>query len=462
MNPEAQRSMSTLTTNPEKLGLLEQLETTGYYPVGLPPRQTTVGELYAKSDDATQLMKALSKHVGGSPVLLIGDQESNIYRSLLHQAQKFSPQSETSQAKLREEARRRARLIAKKDQAFYQGLQDFLESSGETHRRVPVGVMSELLDPTAFTELCAQVQTCILEDPKLAAQCFEAIPKRHLKKTSRKKSYTELTDGQREDVILMMDYVFQQIAHGLCFQSTKWGHANESAYDELTRQVASHLGLSCPQFERLPLQDAEGISPYRTVLQKTQKAASKVLSGDQNIAGLASPDFEAIYEGAHLGELSLFEAVQAADRETQNYHAEADRLMLDFRRTQAIYHASFRHAETEDVRQLLKAQYAKELFMMLGRSPFSPKYSDLVQKSGLAQWIDKGMTLEEATQDSELPFECYRKEGESDADYGLRYLASLLCSIGLHVPGLGRKGFHYIACEEICDLAQESQRQAVA
>lgn len=397
-----------------------------YYGMGLSPYQLDPKDPYAKSEDAFALIKSLRQRSHGNTFLLVANSYSNILAN--------SP-GETPQ-----EAQEKANRLARADQILYEAIQDVLEEQGDTSERVPVQIMSDMLDDQKFSALMYRLTTLIQTNSMFAEAVYSCVPESFRPRKHTRKSLTELTTLPGDHIRKMyqrMDYVLQQIAQVLLLKGRKLGHIKETSYNAVTVFAAELLNIPTVglSFEQMDPEGANGTVPYRTIHQNIGQIRAGVISVETD-----------------LGMLKNSYLFRESERDTEYNAAQNHVATMDL-----LYQKMLARAEP-DLQPAIKFRYVREMILTLIHGP-EPVYKYIFKKSNITEVLSGTMTLEAfETYKSPLPFHCTpRGENEASESYFIRLVNALLHNDGPVISGLRQTGIQYKMCEKIHQLAEQQR-----
>jgi len=395
-----------------------------YYGMGLAPYQIDPTDPFAKSKDIFELIKALRQRSKGNTYILVANSYSNVLAN--------SPGASL------QEGQDMANRLARVDQILYEAVQDVLENQGDSGRRIPVHIMSDLIDGQKFSALMYRLTTLIRTNPVFAEAVYACVPESFRPKKHAKKTLSELAKLPGDNMVKMyqrMDYVLQQIAQVLLLKGKKLGHAKENAYNDVAIFAASLLDISTASlsFEQLDLQDASGTVPYRTVRQCISQIREGIISAETDLG--------------MLSECWLFRETELDEK----YDAAQEHVST----MDLLYREMLIRADA-DLQPTIKFRYVREMICTLIHGP-EPVYAYIFSKSGVLDVINGSMSLDDfEKQNYELPFLCTpRGEDEPKESYFIRFVDALLHNDGPMIPGLRQTGIQYKMCEKIHQLAEQ-------
>lgn len=394
-----------------------------YYPVGLSPYQLDPTDPYAKTTDMFALIKALRARSHGKTHLLV----ANPYSNILANASEATPQI----------AQEKAHRLARADQILYEAIQDVLEEQGDTSERIPVQIMSEIIDDEKFSAMMYRLTTLVQSNRMFAEAVYVCVPENFRPRAHRTKTLAQLSNLPGDHMRKMyqrMDYVLQQIAQVLLLNGRKLGHIKETSYNAVTVFAADLLDISTVglSFEQMDPQGASGTVPYRTIHQNIGQIREGIISVETDLGMLSESwlfreeEFDGKYNAA------------------QKHVATMDLL---YRKMLARSNA--------DLEPAIKFRYVREMILTLIHGP-EPVYQFIFEESGILNVLNGSMTIEEFEHHvSLLPFQCAsRKPNEAPESYFIRFVDALLHHDGPVITGLRQIGIQYKMCEKIHQLAE--------
>lgn len=394
-----------------------------YYPVGLSPYQLDPIDPYAKTTDIFALIKSLRQRSRRNTFLLV----ANPYSNILANSSEATP----------EEAQRKAHRLARADQILYEAIQDVLQEQGDRHERIPVQIMSEMIDEQKFSALMYRLTTLMQSNSMFAEAVYSCVPENFRPRAHRTKTFTELAALPGNHIRKMyqrMDYVLQQIAQVLLLKGRKLGHIRETSYNAVTIFAADLLGISTDglSFEQLDPEGASGTIPYRTVAQGVDEIRTGIISAETGLG--------------MLKESYLF---REEERDTEYSAAQKHVATMGL-----LYKKMLARSKNTDLEPAIKFRYVREILLTLIHGTH-PVYAFLCEEAGISEVLNGTISLEEFEQRTcLLPFTCdARKPNEALEEYFIRYVNALIHHHGPKTPDLGEKGIQAEMCDKIYELS---------
>ncbi|PIQ77602.1 hypothetical protein COV82_03585 [Candidatus Peregrinibacteria bacterium CG11_big_fil_rev_8_21_14_0_20_46_8] len=421
---------------------VEAIRNGEYYPIGLMPRQIDLIDPFTRTTDVVALLRTLRARQHGFTHAVVANPFANIRFELRRNEKE---QSSDADYLIEREAMSRARLLAEYDRILYESIQDVLDADPhEAGRRVPVLVMSDLVDDNLFRATVDRVWDLCRSDEFFAEKIYSCVPESMRPKKHKKMNLAELKalPGQSfHNAWGRMDYVVHQIAYVALIGGKKLGHAREQDYDQITFEVAQRLGFRQYDlsFEEMPVAEARREVPYAAVTMQSAAIQNDALGVMRSLQPLHPPEGQFDYDMAR---------------------AQMDYLRSEIEFSSQVYVQMLRRCNELQIDDNLKGQLleaiifraVREAVFSLSNSPY-PWWRFIFHESGLLKFLKRRMTIEEFENSAPLlPFRCERLRDESAESFMARFVNGLIHNNGPEIAGLPERGTRKTLCNLIYDF----------